>query len=105
MPQFIYTLKPVRPDMLSGGLTEAEDAVIGAHFAYLSDLTEKGVVKLAGRTLTTDENSLGVMIFEAEDEKAARAIMENDPAVKGNVLRAEFFPFNIALFGTPPKTC
>jgi len=103
MPQFIYTLKPARPDMLTEGLTEAEDAVIGTHFAYLSDLTEKGVVKLAGRTLTTGENSFGVMIFEADDEAAARSIMENDPAVKGRVLAAELFPFSIALFGTPPK--
>jgi len=102
MPQYIYTLKPVRPNMLSEGLTEAEDAVIGTHFAYLSDLTAKGVVKLAGRTLTTGENSFGVMIFEAEDETAARSIMENDPAVKENVLRGELFPFSIALFGSLP---
>ena len=103
MPQFIYTLKPVRPDMLSGGLTEAEDAVIGAHFSYLSDLTEKGVVKLAGRTLTTGPESFGVVIFEAENEEAARSIMANDPAVKGNVLVGLLQPFSIALFGTPPK--
>lgn len=100
MPQFVYTLKPVRQDMLAAGLTEAEEKVIGAHFAYLSELTDRGVVKLAGRTTTTDAKSFGVMIFEAADETAARAIMDNDPAVTGKVLAAELFPFNIALWGT-----
>jgi uncharacterized protein YciI len=102
MAQYIYTLKPVRPEMLTEGLNPEEEKVIGTHFAYLSDLTDKGVVKLVGRTTETGEKSIGVMIFEAEDEAAARAIMENDPAVKENVLAAELSPFNIALMGKPP---
>jgi uncharacterized protein YciI len=102
MPQFVYTIKPTRADMLSAGLTEAEEAIIGAHFAYLSGLTEQGVVKMAGRTMTTGSESFGLVVFEAADEEAASAVMENDPAVKENVMRAEFHPFRIALFGAPP---
>ena len=85
--------------MLSEGLTDREDKVIETHFAYLSDLKEKGVVKLAGRTTNTDASSFGVMIFEARDEHAAREIMANDPAVKEGVLAARLFPFRIALMG------
>ena len=97
MEQFIYTLTPTRPDMLSEGLTGRETEIIGIHFDYLSGLFEKGVVKLAGRTTNTDASSFGVMIFEAEDEAAARGIMASDPAVKENVLAAQLFPFRIAL--------
>ena len=43
-----------------------------------------------------------VVVFEAADEKAARAIMEDDPAVKEGVTSAELLPFRVALFGAPP---
>ena len=89
--------------MLRDGLTDRENEIIESHFAYLSDLKEKGVVKLAGRTTNTDATSFGVMIFEAEDEDAAREIMANDPAIKGSVLAAQLFPFRIALMGNPAE--
>ena len=101
MAQFIYKLTPTRPDMLSDGPTDKENEVIENHFDYLSGLKGKGVVKLAGRTTNTDTSSFGVMIFEAEDEEAAREIMAHDPAVKGNVLAAKLFPFRIAIMGDP----
>ena len=44
-----------------------------------------------------DESTLGIAIFEAEDESTARNIMENDPAVKGGVMTAELYPYQIAL--------
>ena len=103
MPQFIYTLKPVRHDMLETGPTEAEEAVVGSHFVYLSDLKEKGVVKLAGRTTTTGPESFGIVILEVEEDGAARAIRDNDPAVKERVLAADLQPVRIALFGDPPE--
>ena len=87
--------------MLSDGLTDRENEITERHFAYLSDLRDKGLVKLAGRTTNTDQTSFGVMIFEAEDEETAREIMANDPAVKENVLAAQLFPFRIALMGDP----
>ncbi|MEN8006693.1 MAG: YciI family protein [Candidatus Krumholzibacteriota bacterium] len=101
MEQFLYKLTSMRADMLSEGLTDRENEVIENHAAYLSELKDKGVVKLAGRTLNTDESSFGVVIFEAENEKAARLIMANDPAVKENVLAARLFPFRIAFMGNP----
>jgi uncharacterized protein YciI len=99
MEQFLYKLTPVRRDMLSEGLTEREEEVTAAHFAYLAGLKDQGVVKLAGRTTNTDASSFGVMIFESADEEAARLVMANDPAVKEGVLAAKLFPFRIALMG------
>lgn len=99
MEQFIYKLLPTRADMLLDGMTDRENEVTASHFAYLEDLKEKGVLKLAGRTTNTDASGFGVVIFEAKNEEAARLIMANDPAVKEGLLAAKLFPFRIALMG------
>ena len=83
--------------MLTQGPTQLEKDVITRHFSYLSDLTEKGVMILVGRTQNNDEQTLGIAIFEAIDESAARTLMENDPAVAEGVMLAELFPYQVAL--------
>ena len=52
---------------------------------------------LAGRTLNTDERSFGIVIFRADSEEAARRVMDQDPAVRNRVMRAELYPYRIAL--------
>ena len=99
MPQFLYRLQPTRPAMLIDGLTPEEDAAITEHFRYLVGLADAGVVHLFGRTLNVDSSSFGLCIFEAADEPCARAIMEDDPAVRAGVMRAELFPYRIAGVG------
>jgi uncharacterized protein len=100
MPQFLYRIQPVRPDVLTGGSTEYESQIIKEHFSYLKQLTEDAVVFLAGRTTNTDTSSFGIVILNAESEDAARQIMNNDPAVKNRVFRTELFPYRMALLGT-----
>jgi uncharacterized protein YciI len=95
--QFLYYLKPTRLGMVTEGPTPEEAETVSRHFAYLSDLTDKGVMILMGRTQNNDENTFGIAIFEAEDESAARRIMENDPAVAAGVMRANLYPYKIAL--------
>ena len=96
-PQFLYKIQPTRPALLTKGPTNEEARLVSKHFHYLQGLCEAGVVKLAGRTLNTDASSFGIVIFEAADESAARAIVDNDPAVKQGVMRAELYPYRIAL--------
>lgn len=86
--------------MLSDGPTVEEEAAVADHFAYLQRLTDENVVILAGRTLNTDASSFGIIVFRAEDEHAARTIVDNDPAVRQRVMRAELFPYRIALINT-----
>ena len=94
--QYLYRVHPNRDGFLTESTPE-EDAIVGAHFHYLKDLTEQGIVLMAGRTLHTDVTSYGLVVLEADSETHARAIMENDPAVKAGVFRAELFPFSVAL--------
>ena len=97
MPQYLYKLGVTRPAMLTEGPTEDEAQIVSAHFERLKSLTEQGVVILAGRTLTTDPDGMGIVIFNAADDDAARAIMESDPAVAGGVMHATQFPYRVAL--------
>ena len=98
MPQFLYRIQPVRAEVLKGGATEFESRTIDEHFAYLKRLTEPGVVILAGRTTNIDYSGFGIVIFNAETDEDARRIMNDDPAVKNRVFRAELFPYRNALF-------
>jgi len=83
--------------MLTDKPAPAEDNILSEHFNYLRRLTEEGVVILAGRTLTADEDSFGVVIFEADNELAALQIKDNDPAVRFGVMSAKLYPYRIAL--------
>lgn len=95
--EFLYRIRPARPGMLTDGPTESESALIDRHFAYLKGLTETGTVILAGRTLTVDAASHGIIVFRARSEEEARRIMMDDPAVEHGVMLAELFPFRVAL--------
>jgi uncharacterized protein len=103
MPTYLYKIQVVRLAMLTDAPTEEESAMTSLHFNYLKDLTEKGVVLLAGRTQNTGYSSFGIIIFNAESDHAAQAIVDNDPVVKNRIMRAELYPYSIALFNADAK--
>ena len=95
--QYLYIIRPTRLEMLTEGPTEREQKIVSQHFTYLQELTLQGVAILVGRSQTADEDSLGIIVYQASSEETARRLMENDPAVKQGVMRASFYPFRIAL--------
>ena len=84
--------------MLADGPTAREAEIVGQHFAYLKRLTEGGQVLMAGRTLSTDERSFGVVVFTATSESLAQQLVDDDPAVRHGVMQAELRPFRVALW-------
>jgi uncharacterized protein YciI len=94
--EFLYTIKPTRPAMLTEGPTDEESVILSEHAAYVERLAERGVVELAGRTRNTDETAFGIVVFQAKSEDDARQIMLDDPAVKHGVMTAELFPYRVA---------
>lgn len=104
MPQYLYKIQPTRPEMLIDGGTDRENSIIAQHFQYLTDLKDAAIVLLAGRTMNTDDTSFGIVIFQAETDAQAREIVDNDPAVRQNVMRAELFPYRIAMAGRLDET-
>ncbi len=95
--EFIYRLKVTRLELLSEGPTPGEQDCVSRHFAYLQDQARRGTVLLAGRILVAGRRSFGIVILRAESEEEAARIMRGDPAVQEGVMRAELFPFRIAL--------
>jgi uncharacterized protein YciI len=95
--QYLYKIQPARLEMLRDGPTPEEAERISQHFDYLKGLVDTGVVILAGRTLNIDPSSFGIVIFNAPSEAAARELMNDDPAVKYGVMRAELYPYRVAL--------
>lgn len=83
--------------MLVTGPTPEEAQATSDHFNYLEQLTEQGVIILAGRTLNTDPRSFGIIVFNAATDADAQALVDNDPAVQCGVFRAELFPYRVAL--------
>jgi len=96
MNQYLYLLKPTRLGMVTEGPTESEQRIVTDHFNYLQQLLADGSAVLFGRTTNDDENTLGLVIFEAQDDGAAGAIMESDPAVQHGVMTATLLPYRIA---------
>ena len=98
MPHFLYRLQPTRVEMLTKGPTDREVAIVGEHFEYLQKLVAEGVVFMAGRTETIGARTFGLVILQAASESDAVVLMENDPAVSQNVMKAELFPYRVALW-------
>src|SRR5262245_26472523 len=95
--EFIYVVRPTRPEMLSSGTTEIEDEVIGRHFRYVQALVREGRALVVGRTLTEGDETFGLVIFRADDLASAIALAEADPAVVHGVMRVEVHPFKVVL--------
>jgi uncharacterized protein YciI len=97
---FLYVLAPLsfeKPDDLS----EEQMVTAAAHFDYVRGLHAEGTLVIAGRT---DGAEMGIVVIEAEDEAAARDIMNADPAVRGGLMSATLYPYRLALLrGVDPE--
>ncbi len=92
--RFIYLLTPTRLEMLTAGPTPEEQAIVGEHLQHLQRLAQEGAVLHFGRTTNNDERTVGIVIFEAADMAAAEQVVRSDPAVRGDVMRADLLPYH-----------
>ena len=95
--QFIYVLRLVPRLYADSAWTKEDTAALKRHFARFQEATKSGQLILAGRTSEPGDKTLGIAIFEAPDEDAARKFMQEDPAVVGGLMTAELHPFAVAL--------
>jgi uncharacterized protein YciI len=96
--QFLYVLRPSRVEMLSDATAQEEEAV-GRHLQYLQQQAAEGIVLMAGRTLDSGADTMGLVVLEAGSMDAARQIMEADPGVSEGVMTATLYPYRVAVTG------
>lgn len=97
MKQYIYTVQVSRLGMLTSP-TEEESEITGQHLAYMSQLFDDSIAIFGGALGVRDSRHFGLVIFQAEDDEAAKAILHNDPAVKSRIMRGRWFPFRMSLW-------
>jgi uncharacterized protein YciI len=90
MAEWVYFIHAPRENF-GETMTAEEQAVWGRHVELLTRRLEEGSLILAGPTL--GRVNTGICVFEADDEDAARAYMEEDPTISSGIARGELRPF------------
>ena len=96
-PQFLIILRLVPRLHDDKAWTKEDTAAVGAHFRRLQEAAKSGDVILAGRTSEAGDRTMGLVVFEAENETAARIFMEGDPCIVGGQMTGELRPYSVAI--------
>jgi uncharacterized protein len=94
MAEWVYFIHPPRDDF-AATMTDAEQEVWGRHWARIQRLFADGSIVLIGPTL--GRINTGICVFEAADEAAAQAFMNDDPAIAEGIARGELRPMRVSL--------
>lgn len=95
--QYLYLLRVAPRLHDESKWSDKDKAATGQHFERLKKATASGQVILAGRTTEALDKTFGLVVFEAENEAAAKAFMDADPAVAAGVMTATLHPYSVAL--------
>lgn len=76
---FVYRLIPPRPTFATD-MSESEQAIMGRHAVYWTDLFEQGRAALFG-VVMDQAGAWGLAVVEADAEEEVQAIAAGDPAV------------------------
>lgn len=75
-------------------MTREEERIMGEHFVYLKNLVARKKVLMAGPVF---DPAFGLIVLQAESEKAAREIMDSEPSVVQGVHTYEMRPMRASL--------
>jgi uncharacterized protein len=90
---FLYRLLPPRPTFAQD-MSPADAEVMQRHVGYWQDLLNRDVAVAFGPVLDPDD-PWGLGLLDLEDEQAARAIGESDPAVESGTCSYEVVPMQL----------
>ena len=93
MSEWIYFIHPPRENFVET-ITAEEAGIMQVHAGHLSELHQAGVLILAGPTF--GRVNTGIAVIEAEDEEAATAVMNSDPAITSGLMTGELRPMRVA---------
>lgn len=90
---FLYRLLPPRPGFPQD-MSPEEAEVMNRHLGYWQDLLDREVALAFGPVLDTD-GTWGLGLLDMDDEQAARAVGEQDPAVQSGTCTYEVVPMQL----------
>jgi uncharacterized protein YciI len=79
----------------------AANQALDAHVAFWNRKRDAGVAVLAGGMRGEYWDNVALIIFRAPSEEAARALVEEDPAVTAHVFQAQVRGFDVHWQGRP----
>jgi hypothetical protein len=90
---FLYRLDPPRPTF-GQDMSPAEAEVMERHVAYWQDLLSRDVAIAFGPVLDP-EDPWGLGLLAVDDEHAARAVGDSDPAVESGTCAYHIVPVDL----------
>ncbi|MGE5560740.1 MAG: YciI family protein [Chloroflexota bacterium] len=90
---YIYTIRPRRAGF-GDSMTEREEAIMDEHFRRLKGMLQEGTLLIAG---PCEDAAFGIVVFYAESDQEAEAVMAADPAVREGLMDAEVHRFVVSL--------
>jgi uncharacterized protein YndB with AHSA1/START domain/uncharacterized protein YciI len=91
---WLYTFVALKREDLLATLTDEEKQQFSDHAGYVKDRCKEGTVVFAGPC--TDMKGPACVILDVRTEAEARALMENDPAVKHGLMKANLHPVRLS---------
>jgi len=70
-----------------------QDSLFAAHMDNIDRLADEGKLVVAGPFGKNEQGYRGIFVLTAKSVDEARAIVATDPAVKANLLSAEYIPW------------
>jgi uncharacterized protein len=92
---FVFRLIPPRPTF-DQDMSEAEGEVMEQHFGYWQGAIDRGEVVVYG-PVADPSGTWGLAVLDVEDDEAARALAEGDPAVSSGMSTFEIYPMPVAI--------
>jgi uncharacterized protein YciI len=92
---WLLFLRPTREEMPFEP-TADESRIVGEHLAYLQRLRDEGKLLLAGPSPVPGD-TIGIAIFEVEEEADVRELVAGDPAVVNGIMTAEIRPLRLSV--------
>jgi uncharacterized protein len=92
---WLLFLRPHRPEMPFEP-TDDESRITGEHFEYLNRLRSEGKLFVAGPSPVPGD-TIGIAIFDLDDEDEVRALVAADPAVTSGIMIPELRPLRLSV--------
>jgi uncharacterized protein YciI len=94
--QFLLRIEPTRAGFTLQNMNAEEARLATQHVQYLTSLLDSGKLSLAAQVFDP-KGFWGIVIVDAPDHEAARALLDGDPMVKAKMFRGEAIPLRVVL--------